>query len=174
MVFEGREFFSTMESAYAVAPTLEHISCMVDLLARAGFLYEAETFLEMLSPPSEATWLALLSACKTYREEEVGQRCFQQLVELNPKDATWYVIMSDIYASNGKLDDALRIEAMRIDACAQKRPAVALLELNHKIYDFIVGSGQYPESCRNTGNLWLRMRLEGHVPDVDICRSHSL
>ncbi|KAI5066640.1 hypothetical protein GOP47_0019264 [Adiantum capillus-veneris] len=172
MVFEGQEFFNMMECSYAVAPTLEHISCMVDLLARAGFLYEAETFLEMLSPPPEATWLALLSACKTYREEEVGLRCFRQLVELNPKDATWYVIMSDIYASNCKLDDAVRIEAMRRDACAQKRPAVALMELNHKIYDFIVGTTQYPEISAGTSNLRLRLRVEGHVPDLDICRSH--
>lgn len=174
MVFKGQEFFSMMERNYAVAPTPEHFSCMVDLLARAGCLYEAETFLEMLSPPPEATWLALLSACKTYREEEVGLRCFQQLMELNPKDATWYIIMSDIYASNGKLDDALKIEALRRDASAQRKPAVALLELNHKMHEFIVGSGHLLQIFAGATNLWWRMRVEGHVPDLDICRSHFL
>lgn len=172
MVFEGQEYFNAMEHSYAIAPTLEHFSCMVDLLSRAGYLYEAENLLEMFSPPPEATWLALLSACKLYRGEEVGLRCFQQLVKLNPEDATWYVIMSDIYASNGKWDDVLRIEEMRRLARAEKKPAVALMELNHEIHEFVIGCGQHTKISAGRKNLWWRIREEGHVPDVDLSKIH--
>ncbi|KAH7307612.1 hypothetical protein KP509_22G068500 [Ceratopteris richardii] len=170
MVLQGQDFFNMMGCVHNIQPAPEHLNCMVYLFARVGLLYEALTVLEMLSPASEGTWLSLLSACKIYGEQELGLRCFQQLVELNPRDATWYVIMSDIYMSDGKLDDALGVERMRLDARAEKKPAISTIELNHKTYEFLVGSGQYTESPVFSRNLWRKMQINGHIPDLDTCR----
>ncbi|PUZ37985.1 hypothetical protein GQ55_9G160500 [Panicum hallii var. hallii] len=65
MYDEGRRYFSTMESAYKLRPTLEYYTCMADLLGRAGRLEEArELILSMPMPADGAVWGALLRACK--------------------------------------------------------------------------------------------------------------
>ncbi|CAH2049370.1 unnamed protein product [Thlaspi arvense] len=46
LVDEGLNLFREMDSLYGVKPKLEHCACVVDLLARAGMLKEAEKFIE--------------------------------------------------------------------------------------------------------------------------------
>ncbi|KAJ0031923.1 hypothetical protein Pint_13027 [Pistacia integerrima] len=46
MVKEGLKLFEEMRSVYWVEPQLEHYACVVDLLARAGMVEEAEKFIE--------------------------------------------------------------------------------------------------------------------------------
>mgnify|MGYP000606704360 FL=1 len=170
MLLEAYQYFEEMETCYGIVPSIEHYSCIVDMLARSGYLYEAEHFLEMLFPPPEATWTALLSACKMYGDEEVGMRCFKLLVELNPKDATWYVMMSDIYLSVGKLEDSLRIEEMRKLARADKKPAIALIELDNKIHEFLVGTNQETRNSSTMHKLVRKMKMEGYLLDLDLSK----
>jgi pentatricopeptide repeat protein len=42
LVDEGRRHFSAMTSEYGIRPRIEHYGCMVDILARAGFIEEVE------------------------------------------------------------------------------------------------------------------------------------
>ena len=43
---DGQRWFSYLISEFQVVPKVEHYSCMVDLLARAGHLEEAWDFIE--------------------------------------------------------------------------------------------------------------------------------
>ncbi|BBH08487.1 Tetratricopeptide repeat-like superfamily protein [Prunus dulcis] len=47
MVDKGLELFDQMGNLYGVKPRLEHYGCVVDLLARAGLVEEAEKFTEV-------------------------------------------------------------------------------------------------------------------------------
>ena len=75
LVVKGRQIFKMMNEAHRISPMIDHFTCMVDLLARAGKLDEAEKLLESspFSPPKDM-WRALLSACIKYAEIGIGQR----------------------------------------------------------------------------------------------------
>lgn len=91
LIHDSRLYFKTMLEEHNIVPTLQHYTCMVDLLWRSGHVHGAETLL--LNVPFKADdvgWTALLSACKT----ECGKRCFHNLVKLNPQDAAPYVLMA--------------------------------------------------------------------------------
>jgi pentatricopeptide repeat protein len=106
LVIEGQKYFEMMIKKYGITPSLEHLSCIIDLFARSGSLSEAEKFLESLPfSSSKDVWLPLLTASKTYAEVDLGYKCFQKLLDIDPDCASSYTLMSSIYASIGKGDD---------------------------------------------------------------------
>ena len=79
----GEKVFEEMLSVHHLTPTVEHYTCMVDILARSGHLYNAMKFLEMTQcSTSVKTWAALLSACKTHGESKIGAKCFGHLLQV--------------------------------------------------------------------------------------------
>jgi pentatricopeptide repeat protein len=72
---EGLQYFESMGFVYNKSPTVEHYTCMVDLLGRVGFLNEAEGVITtMLCQPSVSVWKALLSACRVHGDVDMGER----------------------------------------------------------------------------------------------------
>ncbi|XP_052196909.1 putative pentatricopeptide repeat-containing protein At3g11460, mitochondrial [Diospyros lotus] len=72
---KGREYLEMMEGRFGVRPGLEHYTCMVDMLGRAGQVEEAEALImRMEVEPDEALWRALLGVCKVHGKVEVAER----------------------------------------------------------------------------------------------------
>lgn len=139
LVLKGLEYFQAMMEDYGIVPTLEHLACMVDVLARSGHLHQAEKLFESLPHlPSKEMWTVLLSACKTFAEVELGQRCFEQLVWLDQESAVPYTLMASIYATSGRWDDVKRVEELRKLAGAAKKPAGCLIQAN-KVHEVLAG-----------------------------------
>ncbi|KAH7279780.1 hypothetical protein KP509_37G036500 [Ceratopteris richardii] len=96
----GQEFLNFMTKQYHYLQTSDHFSSIVDLLARSGFLNEAEKFLETLPcTGSDDTWTSLLSASRNYLQTGSGTRCFNQLFQMKPYCASGYVLLSNLFAS---------------------------------------------------------------------------
>ncbi|KAI5057229.1 hypothetical protein GOP47_0027835 [Adiantum capillus-veneris] len=76
LLVKGQELFKVMREIYGIVPSADHINCMVDLLARAGHVAEAEKLVNSSPNPALDTCRALLSACKKFVRVEVGERCF--------------------------------------------------------------------------------------------------
>nr|XP_043635158.1 pentatricopeptide repeat-containing protein At3g46790, chloroplastic-like [Erigeron canadensis] len=79
-VDKGVEYFVMMTERFGVKPSLEHYTCMVDMLGRAGRVEEAEMMVEeMDGVPDEVLWSALLAACKKHRKVEVAERLAEKI-----------------------------------------------------------------------------------------------
>jgi pentatricopeptide repeat protein len=64
LVDEGFEYFKSMTEVYGLVPRVEHYSCMVDLLGRAGELDKIENFInKMPIKPNILIWRIVLGAC---------------------------------------------------------------------------------------------------------------
>lgn len=78
--YKGVEYFEMMQKRFGLRPGLEHYTCMVDMLGRAGRVEEAETLVEeMEEPPDEALWAALLVACKSHGKVDVAERVAEKV-----------------------------------------------------------------------------------------------
>jgi pentatricopeptide repeat protein len=94
------QHFMSMTEEHGIRPTLEHFDCVIDLLARSGFLEEADRLLQSMPFfPDSFAWSSLLSACKVYDNIDVGRHCFQNIASMNPTSAASYMLMSNIYAN---------------------------------------------------------------------------
>ncbi|KAH7277334.1 hypothetical protein KP509_39G045800 [Ceratopteris richardii] len=114
LVEKGLLYFEAMDSDYGISPTLEHYSCMVDLLGRAGQLEKAVSLIfKMPFTPTIAIWDSVLAACQKWRNLELARLAFEHALLLNEKNVAAYVTMANIFADAGMEKEASEIEALR-------------------------------------------------------------
>ncbi|KAF5727163.1 Pentatricopeptide repeat superfamily protein [Tripterygium wilfordii] len=103
MVGEGWKYFNSMCQDYNFVPTKKHYACMVDLLARAGRLEEAWDFMEKMPVRPDVSFFgAFLHGCTLYSRFDLGAMAIRRMLELHPDEACYYVLMSNLYASDGR------------------------------------------------------------------------
>ncbi|XP_020248388.1 putative pentatricopeptide repeat-containing protein At5g37570 [Asparagus officinalis] len=132
MVHEGRRYFESMGTEHRIPATAEHYMCLVDLMGRAGRIGEAYRLIaeEM---PFELTrhagiWGALLSACRTHSNVEVGEKAAEMLLELESENAGNYVLMSNIYAKDRRWEGVARMRAAMRRQGMRKPPGWSWVE----------------------------------------------
>lgn len=95
-----KTYYEAMSKEYGIAPTSAHQSCMVHLLGCAGHLDKAMAIIsKMPAFPNLAVWHTVLGACKKWGNVQFGEHAFDQVMLLNQKDPSSYVLMAHIYAS---------------------------------------------------------------------------
>lgn len=149
LVEEGKWYFRTMFEFYGVEPTLDHYSCMVDLLGRSGSLKDAyELIKSMPMEPNSGVWGALLGACRIYRNAELGKEAAEHLIKLDSSDARNYIVLSNIYSAVSLWKDASEMRALMKENCLTRLPGCSYIEHGNKIHQFVVGDRSHPLSHR--------------------------
>lgn len=145
LVNEGWQYFNSMIREYCITPRADHYACMVDLLARAGLLNEALDFIhKMPFKPHAAVWGALLGSCKIHSNVDLAKYAAEQLFELEPQNATSYVVLSNMYALAGRWDDEAKIRTMKKEKMASKVPGYSWIEIHNRVQTFIAGDILHP------------------------------
>ncbi|KAL8227580.1 hypothetical protein R6Q57_015164 [Mikania cordata] len=90
-----------MRDEFGVKPALEHYSCMVDMLGRAGQLKQAEELIRKMHVKLDSKiWGGLLNACKIHKNFKMAERVVPDILKLDPTNAGWHVLMSKIDLCN--------------------------------------------------------------------------
>ena len=169
LVDEGRQIFCAMKD-YGVEPTVVHYTCMVDLLGRAGLLEETKVFISSIPVEANAgTWGALLGACRTYGNVDLGELAAKEVMKLDPADASPYVLLSNIYAAAGQWDQVSFIRHMMQERSIRKEAGVSWIEISNKVHRFVVGDRSHPEAKKIydvLNNLSKKLKAEGYIPDT--------
>ncbi|GMI99943.1 mitochondrial editing factor 32 [Hibiscus trionum] len=114
---------------YGVTPELKHYASMVDCLARAGHLEQAEEFIKgMPIEPDAAILGAILAGCRVHNNVEVGERIAKKLIGLEPEKPGYYVLLSNIYAAASKFDEAEKVREVMKGKNVWKVPGCSLIE----------------------------------------------
>lgn len=165
LVNEGRQWFNLMETKFGIVPRIEHYSCMVDLLARAGKVEEAWEFIENMPEEPDAVLLgALLNACRNSKNVEIGEKVMGKILELEPLNSGNYVISSKIYVNSNRLEDAARMRGLMKERGVSKTPGCSWIEIDGQAYDFYAGDRLHPETLDLNWVIDLmleEMKLEG-------------
>ncbi|RWR93596.1 pentatricopeptide repeat-containing protein, chloroplastic-like protein [Cinnamomum micranthum f. kanehirae] len=139
---KGLEYFDLMRFGNSMAaPRAEHYACVVDLLCRAGYLGEAESFIEnMPIKPEASVYRALLSACRVHGNMDIALRASKCLLELCPSDSSTYILLSNVFAVGGCWDDAAAVRRLMSERGVRKRPGCSWIEVNDKDQLFVMAS----------------------------------
>ncbi|GJN38344.1 hypothetical protein PR202_gb27377 [Eleusine coracana subsp. coracana] len=168
----GRRLFSSLTPLFKIIPKIEHYSCMVDLLARAGHLEEAWNFLEKIPGKVDAVMLgALLAACRKCKNVEVGERVIHRIMKLEPSNSWNYVVSSKIYATTDRPDDSARMIGLMRERGVSKTPGCSWVEVNGKVLEFYASTEPQhgaEDMYELMDTLVNDMRLEGYVPNHDL------
>lgn len=113
LVDEGLHVFHGMSANFGFNPGMEHYTCVVDLLARAGQLEEAVGLIKKMPyEPNKHIWGSVLAAALTQQSLNIGVLASEQLIKLEPENAGHYVTLSNIYAKAGRSDDAFKLRKL--------------------------------------------------------------
>ncbi|KAL1158311.1 hypothetical protein V6Z11_A08G216200 [Gossypium hirsutum] len=103
LVEEESYLTNVMREEYGIEPILKHYGCMVDMFGRAGHLEKAYNFIkDMPVKPGASVWGALLGACRTHGNIDLGAFASELWFEVDSENVGYYVLMSNIYANIGK------------------------------------------------------------------------
>ncbi|KAI5067652.1 hypothetical protein GOP47_0018180 [Adiantum capillus-veneris] len=143
---KGYEYFFSMKASYGLKPTTEHYNCLIDLLGRGGRMHEAEHLLATMPFQDKFMgWKSLLSHCKVYNQVKRARRCFNRLVVIDPKDASVYALMLDIYANANMWNEVREIQEMRNRAGVRGKLGKASIQVGNVFHSFTVGWRNHPK-----------------------------
>ncbi|MCO5585993.1 hypothetical protein L7F22_039930 [Adiantum nelumboides] len=169
---DGCRHFKSIREHYGLLPALEHYYSLVELLGHGSQFDEAEDLME--SVPFRSTivgWTSLLAASRRHGNVKLGKRCFERAVSINPGKSSEYKLMWNLYTGAGLINDAEKIEELRLCANAWKKPAKAFIEIDNHVHSFIVGDKCHPQSKEiyaKLESLSVEFNKEGYSPSTNL------
>ncbi|XP_057844185.1 pentatricopeptide repeat-containing protein At5g59600 [Cryptomeria japonica] len=141
LVEEGQKYFDSMSQDFHIVPQMENYVCMVDLFGRAGRLDEAYDFIKKMSiKPDTTVWRCLLAACYVHNNIMLGEQVAKHLFELEPENASPYVVLSNLYATAGRWNDMENVRRRMKEMGVRKTPACSWIEVEGQVHAFLVGN----------------------------------
>lgn len=129
---EGKFMWNEMKES-GIKAGFKHHSCMVSLVSKAGLLDEALELIEQ-SPPGNnqaELWRSLLSACVNARNLQIGLYAAEQILKLDPEDTATHILLSNLYAVNGRWEDVAELRRKIRGLASAKDPGLSWIEVNN-------------------------------------------
>ncbi|KAE8668165.1 putative Pentatricopeptide repeat (PPR) superfamily protein [Hibiscus syriacus] len=140
MVDEGLIVFDCMQETYGIAPDIEHFSCLIDMLGRAGRLYEAEDYMRRSEFGEDVVLLgSLLSACRLHGDVMMGERLAKQLLKHEGVSTSPYVLLSNLYASDEMWDGVAEARKKMKGSGLKKEAGHSMVQVKGGFEKFTVG-----------------------------------
>lgn len=166
----GLKFFDEMAVKYGLDLGIEHYGCMVDLLGRAGQIRRALQFIKELPlEPNAAIWSSLLGACRAHHNVEIGKIAGDQLLQIEPENAGNYVILCNLYASEGRWEEVGRMRELMKEKAVMKEPGKSWIEFDQTVHTFYASDRSHPrkeEVSSKLREILSRIKAAGYAPDV--------
>ncbi|KAB1211594.1 hypothetical protein CJ030_MR6G013924 [Morella rubra] len=170
LVQEGLYYLNQLMKQVGVEPGLEHYTCIVGLLSRAGLLDEAENF--MRSTPVKwdvIAWRTLVNACHVHRNYGLGKRIAEFVIQMDPHDVGTYTLLSNMYAKERRWDGVVKIRKLMRERNIKKEPGVSWLEIRNTAHVFVSEDKKHPEYSQiheKVQELLAKIKPLGYVPDI--------
>ena len=172
MVYEGLQIFYHMVKTSHDIPNLQHYACVIDILGRAGQLDAAYSFINnMPFQPDFDVYSTLLGACRIHGNIKLGHEISQKIFEMEPNDAGYYVLLSNMYALAGNWEGVKMTRASLRSKRLKKDPGFSSIEINQEIYTFMAGEKDHPQYFKIEGilkGLILKIKKAGYVPNTNV------
>uniref|UniRef100_A0A0E0L619 DYW domain-containing protein n=1 Tax=Oryza punctata TaxID=4537 RepID=A0A0E0L619_ORYPU len=146
MVIQGWELFHMMTEKFSIVPNLKHYACMVDLLSRVGKLTEAYNLINgMPIKPDAAVWGALLNGCRIHRHVELGEIAAKVILELEPNDVAYHVLLCDLYTDAGKWAQVAKVRKTMREKGLEQDNGCSWVEVKGVTHAFLTNDESHPQ-----------------------------
>lgn len=173
----GWNYFNSMVEDYKIKPQIEHYTCMVDLLGRAGLLNEAyDLIISMPCVPDDRIWGSLLGSCRNHGNEKLARHVANHIFELDPTSVGYRVLLANMFEDYGRLDESVQVRSEIKDMGLKKQPGCSWIEVSNDVHIFIAGDRSHHQSesiYMAIKNLSLEMKRAGYVPHLESLRPYE-
>lgn len=146
LVDEGRSLYRSMVVDYGIRPSMEHYSCMVDLLGRAGHIDDACNFIRTTPVEPDANVLGcLLAACRVHNMVDSVDLLDEEILHDKFNDSGYHTLISNMYASRKRWKDASRVRAIIKEKGLRKKPGNSWTQIGHRTHVFDARDASHSE-----------------------------
>ncbi|KAE9592682.1 hypothetical protein Lal_00029416 [Lupinus albus] len=171
LIDEAWKHFDSMHVNHGVVPRMEHYACMVDLLGRSGLLSESIEFINSMPFDADAlVWRTFLGSCRVHHNTELGEHAAKMILEQEPHDPAAHILLSNLYASEGRWDDVAAIRKNMKQRKLIKEAGYSWIEVDNKVHKFHVGDTLHPQAQNiydELDELASKIKKLGYVPNTD-------
>ncbi|KAK9713802.1 hypothetical protein RND81_06G052200 [Saponaria officinalis] len=166
LILEGWKYFTRMSTDFGIIPSLEHYTCMIGVMGTAGLLDEALEFMRQMPFTLDAcVWGTLLRACRTHSNPVIGERAARALFELEPDNASNYILLSNIYAASGLWNSSKNLRNFVNNSKSMTVKECSCISIGSKLHVFERGMDSSP-LLEKAMEIWNKLgdeiRIAGH------------
>ncbi|KAI3807608.1 hypothetical protein L1987_23539 [Smallanthus sonchifolius] len=169
---ETEHWFKKMKVEYQLEPWIEHYTCLVGAMGRAGRLEEAKNIaLTMPNHKADAAlWRSLLSNSAHHGNVEMVKEMSQRLQELDPQDDSAYVIAANAFSGAGRLNEVQEVRKLMRDRRVKKEGGLSWIEVCGQVHVFLAGDRRHEKTEKiysKLADLMEKISKLGYVPVWD-------
>jgi hypothetical protein len=100
----------------------------------------------------------------------MGLCAAERLLELTPQDTSAYVLLSNIYAAEGRWDDVAKVRKRMDDIGVEKEAGLSWIEVKSKVHTFAVRDRSHPQTediYATLEELTCQMKEAGYKPNTE-------
>lgn len=154
LVEEGGKYFDSMIKNHGISPEIDHYSCIIDLLGRAGQLDKALLMIERMEvEPDAIIWGTFLNACKMNRNVELARVAEEKLLRMEEDNGARYVQLANTYAAEGEWSEMGRIRRKMRGMEVKKHAGCSWVYVENKMKIFVSNDRLHPEAEATYGML---------------------
>ncbi|XWS13916.1 hypothetical protein CRYUN_Cryun36dG0079800 [Craigia yunnanensis] len=144
LVDEADMWLKRMKVEHGIEPGLEHYTCLVGALGRAGRLEDAERIaMTMPVKPDAAVWRSLLSSCAHHGAADMALRMARGLLELDPNDDSAYAIAANVLSVAGRWVEVAEMRKLMKDRRVKKEGGKSWIEVKGNVHVFWAGDRKH-------------------------------
>ncbi|XP_008806036.1 pentatricopeptide repeat-containing protein At5g39680 [Phoenix dactylifera] len=170
LVDEGFYYLNHFMREVGIGPGVEHYTCMVGMLCRAGLLDEADRFMRYKYVDWDVVaWRTLLSACQVHRNCGLGQKIADHILKLDPDDVGTYILLSNMYAKANRWDGVAKVRKLMRERDIKKEPGVSWIQVRNETHVFASEDKKHPwmsQINEKVAELIAQIKLIGYVPNI--------
>lgn len=141
---DAEKWLGRMRFDYGLEPSIEHYTCLVGAMGRAGRLEDAERIaMTMPIEPDAPVWRALLSSSAQHGNLEMAWTMAKRLLTFNPYDDSAYVIVANAFAGAGRWDEVKEVRKMMKDGRVRKEGGRSWIEAQGQVHVFLAGDRRH-------------------------------
>ncbi|XP_024539964.1 pentatricopeptide repeat-containing protein At2g13600-like [Selaginella moellendorffii] len=104
---DGIGYFVSLQRDFGIVPEVSLFGCVVDLLARGGWLEICEELIETMPASADVVaWISLVGGCKVFGDFKRAARAAERAFVMDPENSAPYMLLSSMYGSARNKEDA--------------------------------------------------------------------
>ncbi|KAJ3671042.1 hypothetical protein LUZ60_008468 [Juncus effusus] len=130
-VEKAKDLFVSMREKYGLEPKIEHFTCVIETLIRAGNFADASGILKQGVEKygnNPKIWGIFLNNSRFSGDIEIGELAANKLLKLEPKNAANYKMLGETYVLSGRRNDANYIFELLENMELEKKRGISWLE----------------------------------------------
>ncbi|TYI38770.1 hypothetical protein ES332_A02G052000v1 [Gossypium tomentosum] len=144
LVGQSEIWLKRMKLEYGIEPGLEHYTCLIGALGKAGRLEDAERIATTMPfNPDAAVWRSLMSSCAHHGAADMALRMARRSLELDPNDDSAYTIAANVLSFAGRWSEVADMRKLMKDRRVKKEVGKSWIEVKGEVHMFMAGDRKH-------------------------------